>query len=730
MSDFPDHNAGTATGASDTKKAKGATKQIRIALVGNPNSGKSSLFNALTGLNQKIANFPGVTVEKKSGFTTLIDSQGQHIKAEIIDLPGTYSLYPKSLDEQVPFRVLCDPDYMAAPDLVVVIADSTNLKRNLFLCSQIMDLKTPVVLALNMMDLIEVKGIKIDIERLAARLGIPIVPINARKGTGIAGLKSAMADFKFVDRPDFIDVRAFSPALIDGIRAMIDCHSDYAAFQAANNLHLIHYFQKRPEKAHQIETLVSTLDFDPFKAQASESLQRYEVITTIIKECQVGDSSKRTFSDRLDKILTHRIYGYAIFLSILFIVFQAIFSWATYPMYFIEGMFVDLSNATSALLPQGILNDLIVNGILAGLGGIVIFVPQIALLFFFIGILEDTGYMARVSFIMDKLMRKVGLNGKSVIPLIGGVACAVPSIMATRSIHGWKDRMITIMVIPLMSCSARLPVYALIISLVIPSTAILGIINLQGLVLMAMYLLGFVAALMAAWVMKKLIKGRERGYYIMEMPVYHAPRWSNIAIDIFDKVKVFLFDAGKVIIAISIILWALSSYGPTERMDAIDLKYNKLATSAAINSDSLQVARQADLLENSYAGIMGHWMEPAIRPLGYDWKIGIALLTSFAAREVFVGTMSTIYSANAESEDTQSVRAKLSAEINPQTGQKRYTAAVGISLMLFYAFAMQCMSTVAVVKRETRSWKWPLIQIAYLSVLAYISAFAAYNLLS
>ncbi|HKR07404.1 MAG TPA: ferrous iron transport protein B [Bacteroidia bacterium] len=715
-----------------TKPNVRITRRIKVALVGNPNSGKSTLFNALTGLNQKIANFPGVTVEKKTGICTAVNSSGETVHAEIIDLPGTYSLYPKTPDEQIPFGVLCDPGNESYPDITIIIADGTNLKRSLFLCSQIVDLKAPVIIAINMIDLMSYKGIRVDYVELSKKLGIRIFPISARKNIGIEELKNALTEPVPVQENDFIDSKKFAPEAVEGIRKEIQVNSNYGAFQIANNFNVIKWFDKHPEKKEKIKSLLSSYSFDSTQLQASETLERYKVITEVMAGCvKVEEIKKRPqWSKGLDNILTHPVWGYVIFLAVLFLIFQAIFSWAKYPMDFIDGIFADLGSFVHNNLPQGVLNDLLVNGIIAGLAGIIIFVPQIALLFAFIAILEDTGYMARVSFIMDRIMRRYGLNGRSVIPLISGVACAVPAILSTRTIQSWKQRIVTIMVTPLMSCSARLPVYTLIISIIIPSNPVWGIINRQGLVLMSLYLIGFFAAIGSAFLMKWFVKARNRDYFIMELPLYHIPRWSNVGITIYDKVKIFLFDAGKVIIAISIILWFLSSRGPGEQFNSVQNKIDSLRAENNVSMHADEMNRlQALQLETSYAGKMGKWLEPAIKPLGFDWKIGIALVTSFAAREVFVGTMSTIYSAGNENKEDLTVRDKMMAEINPETGEPRYTVAVGWSLMLFYAFAMQCMSTLAVVKRETGGWKWPIIQFIFMGALAYLSSLAIFEIL-
>ncbi len=714
---------------TEIKPAK-SVRTVKVALVGNPNSGKSTLFNALTGLNQKTANFPGVTVEKRTGRCTLKNAAGESFHFDITDLPGTYSLYPKTPDERISFEVLCDPGNDDHPDMVVVIAEGTNLKRNLFLCSQIIDLKVPVILVINMMDMVNYKGIRIDFEGLAKELGVKIIPMVARKGIGVTELKQAMTETVPVPEHELIDVKRFAPDVVEGIMAEVNVKSRYAAFQIASNLELISWFRKKQYKKENIKKLISDFGFDAVQQQALETLERYKVITKFLKEHVKTEPvlNRPEWSSKLDSILTHRIWGYVIFLTVLFIIFQAIFSWAQYPMDFIDGWFASFGTWVHDVLPHGMLNDLIVNGILAGLAGIVIFIPQIALLFAFITVLEDTGYMARVSFIMDKLMRRYGLNGRSLIPLISGVACAVPAIMGTRTVQSWKQRIITIMVIPLMSCSARLPVYTLIISMIIPSSDVFGVLNLQGLVMMSLYVLGFVAAIAVASLMKFFVKQKERDFFIMELPLYRVPRWPDAAITVIDKVKVFLFDAGKIIIAISIVLWFLSSRGPGDNFTKLN---DKIETLSSSGTDEETIAYlESQKLEHSYAGRIGHFIEPAIAPLGFDWKIGIALITSFAAREVVVGTMSTIYSAGNEAGTKRTVKDKMMAEINPATGKKRYDVATGWSLMLFYAFAMQCMSTLAVVKRETGDWKWPLIQLTYLSILAYLASFIVYSLLS
>lgn len=639
-----------------------ATDITTIYLVGNPNTGKSSLFNALTGLSQKTGNFPGVTVDKKTGKTNI---NGKSI--EVIDLPGTYSLSPKSEDEKIAANIIKN---VSNNELIVVVADVTNLKRNLLLCTQIIDLGKPVILVLNMMDLLQKSQQNIDIKKLSECLGIPVVPVNARIKKGINELKQT-----------------------------IDCYQKKeCVFCAAFN--------------------------------ENDTLHRYEKIDTIITQCLHGGEVDKWIktTKKIDNILTHKVFGYLIFLSILFLIFQAVFSWSSLPMEFIENGFGMLSSSLENWLPAGVFRDLLIDGIIAGLSGVVVFVPQIAILFAFITILEDTGYMSRVSFLMDRILRQFGLNGRSIIPLISSVACAVPAIMSTRTIPNFKERLITIMVAPLISCSARIPVYTLLIALVIPADEQVGIFNLQGLVMMGLYLLGFVAALLAALVFKWFLKSREKSTFIMEMPIYRLPDWSNIGYSVYSKVKVFLFEAGKIIIAISIILWALSSYGPGDSFEKIEEKYASEQYQHLDDNDKNNLIA-SEKLEASYVAYVGKSIEPLIRPIGYDWKIGISLVTSFAAREVFVGTMATIYSVGDE-DNTKSIREKMLQAKHPDTGEKLYNKATTFSLLIFYAFAMQCMATLAVVYRETKSYKWPILQVIYMGALAYFSAWVVYTIFS
>ncbi len=669
----------------ETASPKIKTKSISVALLGNPNSGKTTLFNALTGLNQKTGNYPGVTVDKHVGVTKTTSG----IKLQITDLPGTYSLYPKSLDEEVACKVLLGSDI----DVAVVVTDASNLKRHLLLATQVIDLKMPVIVVLNMIDEADALGLKINKEELGRLLGVKIVAVNSRTHQGLDEMKTKITEATISENL-FHDVNKQNDLGTSNFKSTIS---------------------KQFENDAEYKSKLNVFE-------EKDTIYRFNVINYIFtKAITLPQTATRSFSEKLDKFMTHPIFGYGILLLVLFVVFQCIFFLAEFPMNWIESSFSFLMEKTAELLPAGQLSELLVNGVLAGISGVVIFIPQIALLFFFIGLLEDSGYMARVSFIMDKIFRRFGLNGKSVIPIVSGVACAVPSILSTRTISNYKERLITILILPLMSCSARLPVYTLLISLMVPDDAVLGIFNLKGIILLGMYLLGFVATLATAFILKLIVKTKEKSYFIMELPVYRMPQWQSIGVIVVGKVKVFLWEAGKIILAVSIILWFLSSHGPSDTFEKIDSKY-----ASELSSPEALKQMQSEKLEASYAGWLGKKIEPVIAPLGFDWKIGIALITSFAAREVFVGTMATIYSAN-DSENVSSVREKLILE-KDASGQQKYSAAVCLSLLVFYAFAMQCMSTMTVVLRETKSWKWMWLQLIYMTGLAYLSSFAVYNL--
>ncbi len=669
--------------------------RLRIALLGNPNAGKSSLFNGLTGLNQKTGNYAGVTVDRQEG-STVFSLNEQRYKLSIIDLPGLYSLFPKSKDEEIACKTLLDPQ--EAIDVIVIVADATNLKRNLLLATQLIDLKFKTVLALSMYDEASAQNIQIDITGLSATLGVPIVPVDSRKRMGFPQLKEAIVN-AVVSTSFFYDLQ--TPA--------ISKHQSYRAFIEAN-LQLAHS-EKREEDADKLYRF-NTINYMVAKyVQSPQQLSRKEI------------------TGKIDAITTHRVFGYLILLAVLFLVFQFIFYVSEAPMAWIEQTFLALGDFIKFRLPEGKFNDLVVNGIIPGISGVVMFVPQIAFLFLFIGFLEDSGYMARASFIMDKVMRRFGLNGKSVIPLISGTACAVPSIMATRSISNLKERLITIFILPLISCSARLPVYTLLIAVLYPDNTFFGIFNSKGLALFLLYMLGFAVTLLTAFVLKRIVKIKDASFFVMELPVYRWPQAKNIGIMVYSKVKVFVGEAGKIILAISIVLWFLSSHGFTDHYK--ELEKQESALRLQVISDSNELALQhieASKLEHSVIGNLGHVIEPVVKPLGFDWKMGIALITSFAAREVFVGTMATIYQS-ADKENTESIREKLMNEKN-EAGEPVYTRAVCWSLLIFYAFALQCISTIAVVKRETKSWKWVIAQLTFMSILAYGTAFSVYQILS
>ncbi|ANI90095.1 ferrous iron transport protein B [Arachidicoccus ginsenosidimutans] len=708
---------------------RGDKNTIQIALAGNPNSGKTSLFNALTGLNQKVGNFPGVTVDKKTGSFSV----GNDLQAKVVDLPGTYSLYPRRADEWVAYNVLMDVERKENIDVIMLVMDASNLKRNLLFCSQLIDLKYPVIVALTMNDLAQKKGIKIDIDELSRELNVPVVPVNPRTNKGINELKKVVAQMAATPYAapvsDFIDIKNIAPKAIENLQSKLDVNDYLAIHYLANYEHL-----SFPQETKNIIAKIDAEEkFSATKVQAEEILQRYTRIRQIMQQFVVEPDplQKKIFTDKLDDILLHRVWGYVILLGVLFFLFQSIFWLAQYPMDGIDWTFTQLTNWLSSVLPQAWWSDLICNGLLAGLGGIIVFVPQIAILFGLITLLEDTGYMARISFLMDKLMRKVGLNGKSVMPMISGFACAIPGIMSTRNIENRKERLLTIMITPLMSCSARLPVYTILIGLAVPNKFYLGIFSARGLIMMLMYLLGVVMALIVSVVLKWIVKIQEKSFFILELPIYRAPRWKNVFVTMIEKAKVFVLEAGKVILVISLLIWFLSSYGPSKSMQKIDHKYEVLKSQTPVsNTEAIaQLNRNfgTEKLENSYAGHLGKFIEPVIKPLGYDWKIGIALITSFAAREVFVGTMATLYSVD---EDNTSTLQQKMKSAKRDDGTPVYTLPTAISLIIFYVLAMQCMSTLAVVKRETKSWKWPIVQFIYMTGLAYVCSFLVFHIMS
>jgi len=697
------------------------SRDIKVALVGNPNTGKTSLFNQLTGLKQKVGNYPGITVDKKIGTASLKGG----LKAHIIDLPGTYSINPTSIDENIVLNTLIDKSCEDYPDVIVVVADIENLKRNLLLYSQIKDLQIPTVLAVNMADQSEKKGIQIDVEGLRKELGGEVVLVSARHNRGMEQLKAAIESYEDLDT----SVLAKISHRIDG--AYFDqLDKDFPRWDRYKTWLCLTQMLDIPEMNEQEADLMQAYrsDTDKLKRyQHRETILRYQQISEILKKNYAVDKSKaRDLRSRLDRILTHKVFGYVIFALILMLIFQSIFDWASVPMDFIDALFADLSQKVKEILPPGRLTDLLAEGVVPGIGGIVIFIPQIAILFLFVSILEETGYMSRVVFLMDKIMRRFGMSGKSVVPLISGTACAIPAVMATRNISGWKERLITILVVPFTTCSARLPVYAILIALIIPEERVLGVFSLQGLTLLALYLLGFGTAVLSGYFLHRFLKISSKTFFLMEMPDYKVPSIKNVFYTVVEKTKAFVFGAGKIILAISVVLWFLASTGP----DAFD---NAEATfeseRVGMISDNYEAELASFKLENSYIGVMGKAMEPAIKPLGYDWKIGIALISSFAAREVFVGTLATIYSVGDDDEDNSTIKQRMAAEMNEETGKPLFNFPVGMSLLVFYAFAMQCVSTLAVVKRETKTWKWPMLQLIGMGAFAYIASFLTYSAL-
>jgi len=692
------------------------SKRINVALIGNPNTGKTSVFNLLTGLNQKTGNYPGITVEKKEGICNLTKG----IKAHIIDLPGTYSLNASSLDENLVIELLLNKNDKDYPDLAVVIADVENLKRNLLLFTQIKDLGIPTLLAINMSDRMSRKGISIDIEKMEKALQTKIALISTRKKTGIDNLKNLIANHRKISSTSCLDFTQIDASYFESLQKTFPNQSVYKLWlvitQDVNFANINRNSIDQSEGSHTRSA--SFLK----RLQQRETIKRYQFINEVLKSSYKINLEEATdFRARLDRVLTHKFWGYVIFFVILLTIFQAIFDWSSYPMDAIDSAFVALSESAKTHLPSWFVPKLIAEGVVPGIGGVVIFIPQIAILFVFISLLEESGYMSRVVFMMDRVLRRYGLSGKSVVPLISGTACAIPAIMATRNIENWKERLITIMVTPFTTCSARLPVYLILIALVVPDTRVLGA-NLQGLVLMGLYLLGFAMAIIAAQIMNKSLKLPHPNTFVVEMPNYRLPLLRNVLITVYDKTKSFVLEAGKIILAISILLWVMASNGPGENFkDAEKI----VGESTQLTGDALEQKVVAHRLENSYLGLVGKAIEPAIRPLGYDWKIGIALVSSFAAREVFVGTLATIYNVGSDEEET--IKNRMAAEVKPN-GKPTFDLPTGMSLMMFYAFAMQCMSTLAIVRKETNSWKWPAIQLVSMTAIAYIAAFVTYQI--
>lgn len=679
----------------------------KIALVGNPNSGKTSLFNQLTGLNQKVGNYPGVTVDKRSGTIKLPNQE----LCELIDLPGTYSLSSKNEDEKVVQDILLNPKSAAFPDLVILVVDGTNLARNLFLASQVIEMGIPTIMAINMVDIVEKSGDQLKIRAISDYFDVPTTAISARKNKGIKELLELATTEIKPSTKSLFNKEKYENILTEA-KHLFESTTPYMLFKQINNAQSL-----LDEKGLiELKAIIEKKNFEPLKEEILEISDRVSTINNVSSKFYIKKSKEKqkTVTDQIDQYVTHPFWGFLIFLSVFFILFQAIFTFASYPMDFINDSIVDLGAWVGHLLPDSWFADFIADGIFAGLAGVLVFVPQIMILFALIALLEDTGYLSRVSFMTDGLLKRFGMNGKSVIPLVGGFACSIPAIMAARSIENKRERFITIFIIPLMSCSARLPVYVFLVSFIAPNEYLFGFISVQGLYMMGLYLLGFGVALLVAMVINLFSKRKSDGSFILELPNYKIPSLRNALNAAINKGKIFVLQAGKVILIASIILWVLSYFGPGDRFEQIDEKYTTLIAENEVYADSLYTQMSSEKLENSYLGIMGKTIEPVIQPLGFDWKIGIAIVASFAAREVFVGTMSTIYSVEGGEENEKGLRAI------------KFSYATAFSLLIFYVFALQCMSTIAIVKQETGSWGVAGIQFLVFTGIAYLASWLTF----
>jgi ferrous iron transport protein B len=698
------------------------TKTIKVALIGNPNTGKTSLFNQLTGLNQKVGNYPGITVERKLGFS--LAPNGSTL--QILDLPGTYSLNASSIDENLVIELLLNKTDKDFPDVAVVVTEIENIKRNLLLFTQIKDLSIPTILVINMADQMELKGISLDVAALESALNTTIVLTSAKKKQGIAELKEAIANYASLSTEPCLNASEVDPEYFQKLHKVFPDQSLYKLWLVITQDVNFGVLDKKTLQNHSF----AKNDEELKRLQHKETVKRYQFINTTLEKTRTIDASKaKDIRSKLDRVLTHKVWGYVIFFGIMTLLFQSIFEWASIPMDFIDESFAALSSWIAEHMPAGKLNDLISEGIIPGIGGVVIFIPQIAILFLFISLLEESGYMSRVVFLMDKGMRRFGLSGKSIVPLLSGTACAIPAVMSARNIENWKERLITILVTPFTTCSARIPVYSILIALIIPEKKILGVFNLQGLSLLLMYVLGFVAAIVASVILNKMLQFKSKSYFVIEMPNYRIPYYKNVLFNVVDKTKAFVFGAGKIIISISIVLWFLASHGSSDDFVNAEAIVAQEAAHQGLSEEVIADKIASYKIEGSYLGTIGKAFEPVIAPLGYDWKIGIGIIASFAAREVFVGTMATIYSVGSHGDDENTVKALMQKEVHAKTGLPVYTFASGMSLLLFYAFAMQCMSTIAIVKRETNSWKWAMAQLVAMSGFAYVVALLAYQFL-
>ena len=715
----------------DADVALAPARQLVIAIAGNPNAGKTTLFNSLTGLRQKVANYPGVTVERKEGSWSLAPDLPS---ARLIDLPGLYSLDAASIDEQIARDVLTGKiPNLPAPDVIVAVVDATNLERNLYLVTQLLEYGRPLVIALTMVDLALKRGLEIDETQLSESLCVPVIPVTAQQRIGLDDLSKAV--LAAVGRKaqgmgwrlsDCTECELM--ALMSGSVASIDRQTALRTLYA--------------EDLPQDETLREAIENARARlAQVNPNwwqeplLARYDWIEQIAGRAVKRHAAQSlTTTERIDRILTHKIFGPLILIAVMLLVFQTIFSWANLPMDLIDKGFGRLGEAVGALLSPGLFRDLLVDGVIAGVGGVLVFLPQILLLFFFIAILEDTGYMARAAFLMDRLMRGVGLHGKAFMPLLSSFACAIPGIMATRTIENPKDRLATIMIAPFMSCSARLPVYTLMIAAFFSGRKIFGFLSVGAFMIMAMYLLGILVAIGVAWVLKRTILKAPTPPLVLELPPYRVPNFLTILQMMLSRAWLFLKRAGTVILAISIILWALATFPRSPQANSLNNGYavaqaDKVdeETDAGVKTAPGLAGQSSEHLSRSYAGRAGHLIELVIRPLGFDWKMGVALISSFAARETLVSTLSVIYNVGKDAESSSDSLVNAVREAKREDGSPAWTPLVALSMMVFFVLAMQCMSTVAVVRRETNSWRWPLFMIAYMTILAYIASFITYQ---
>lgn len=699
--------------------------EIKVALIGNPNVGKTSIFNLLTGMNQHVGNYPGVTVDKKVGFCKL----SQIINARIYDLPGTYSTNPNSMDEKVAVSCLLDRDDIDFPDVVVVVADVENLKQNLYLFTQIKDFGIPTILAINMADRMKPRGITIDIPALEAALHTRIALVSTRQKTGIEELKELIINYKKLSLETLVDIARIDPPFFSSLKEKFPNEELGKLWMViSQNFEVVGALRKVEIQKENIKT-----EAEIKRMQQRETILRYQVINNALKDTyKVTAVGTRAL---LDKILLHKVWGYVIFMAILLLIFQVIFYVSEYPKGWIESALGWVGEWLSGILPEGSLTSLLVDGVIPGLTAVVSFVPQIALLFFFISLLEESGYMSRVVFLMDRIMRPFGLNGKGTIPLISGAACAIPAVMATRTIESWRERLIAILVTPFITCSARLPIYLIIIKLVIPQGNYFFFDN-QAVALFALYMLGVFMAIFSAWLLSKflVLKHTIKTHFIIEMPTYKVPLARNVLLTVYEKSKAFVVNAGKIIFFMTVLIWFLQTHGLSEKYRNAETHTEQMAAQYGWDEDQKEHYLLSYRTENSLLGNMGKFVEPVFRPLGYDWKISIAVLGSFAARETFVSTLATIYSLGEvdveEGEAEQrTVITRLQEEMRPD-GTPMFNLATGVSILLFFASAMQCISTFAIVRKETNSWKWAIIQWLFMTGFAYLSAFAVYQILS